>query len=264
MGKQKQTVRRHARIKPSVDGVLGLISFSTRIPINRYITIEQMAGSVILWPYIGLGLGLIVGVIAYILDYIILEPLLVATLVYCFIIWFTGFNHTDGVMDLGDGIMVHGDASKRLSVMRDSTVGTGGIATFFIVSIVTIMALGAIPSGYLIQSVILMELCTKLSMITSMVFGDSDTKGIGVEIRKGMDLKALVVSIIVSLVIGGLLLGEAGVIAVFVSALTGLYLSNLADKTFGCVTGDILGASNEIARAVCLVFIVINLTVVMI
>ena len=256
---KKQNFSKHAKVSPSLNGILGLISFSTRIPINRYITIKEMAGSVILWPYIGLGIVVIGAIVSFILNNVLsFSNILTATLIYCFLIWFTGFNHVDGVMDMGDGLMVHGDPEKRLNVMRDSMVGTGGIASFFIVAITTIAAIASVQSIYLIPAIILMELCAKLSMVTSMVFGTSDSKGIGKEIKKGMDYKVLVVNIIISLIIGYLLLDAAGVMAVFASVICGLYLSYLAEKRFGCVTGDILGASNEYGRVVSLIFIILN------
>ncbi len=255
--------RKNAKIKPSIDGILGLISFSTRIPINRYITLEKMSGSVILWPYIGLFIGIIGGIIAYILSNIFnFQPILYAALIYCFLIWFTGFNHIDGLLDMGDGLMAHGDHEKCLSIMRDSMVGTGGIATFFIVAVITIAVLASIPTIELVKSVILMEFCAKISMVTSMVFGKTDTKGIAKEIRKGMDYKVLVITIIIALIIGYLLLQQAGVMAVLASTVCGLYLSYVAENNFGCVTGDILGASNEISKAICLIFLILNLTII--
>ncbi len=262
MPKVKYTYRKRAKVHPSIDGILGLISFSTKIPVRRYVSIEKMSSSVILWPYIGLVIGAIGAIIAYVLEYLAFDQLLVAALVYCFLIWFTGYNHVDGVMDMGDGLMAHGDQKKRLAIMRDSTVGTGGISTFFIVAVITIAALATIPEGYLVSSIILMELCAKLSMLTSMVFGSSDKEGIGPEIKRGIDLKYLVVTIIICLVIATLLLGSTGVMVIFATIITGLYLSYVGEKSFGCVSGDILGASNEIAKAVALVFIILNLAII--
>lgn len=260
----KKNVQGKAKVKPSLTGLLGLISFSTRVPIKRYVTIEQMSGSVILWPYIGLGIGIIGAVMAYILSNIFgFSSFLTATMLYCFLIWFTGFNHVDGILDMGDGLMAHGEPEKRLSIMRDSMVGAGGIATFFIIAIMTIAALSSVPAQYLIASIILMELCAKLSMITSMVFGRTDSNGIGKEIKKGMDYKILIFTIIISLIIGYFLLNASGVMAVFASVISGLYLSNVADKSFGCVTGDIFGASNEIAKVVSLLFIILNLNIML-
>ncbi len=245
-------------VRPSLNGLLGIISFSTRIPINRMVTIEEMASSVVIWPYVGLLIGAFGAVLAYVSHYLLgLNTMLTAVLVYGFIIWFTGFNHVDGVMDMGDGLMVHGDSEKRLAVMRDSVVGTGGIATFFVVASLTLAALASIPSTLFIQTVLLMEFCSKFSMITSMVIGKDDTRGIGRLIKSGINTKILLILVIINSLIGYLILGLPGVCAIIMAVCTGLYLAHVADNNFGCVTGDIMGASNEIARTVSLIVLLI-------
>ena len=246
------------KVSPSLKGILGMLSFSTRIPINTYITIEEMAGSVILWPYIGLFIGIVASVVAYITTFLLgFNSLLTAGIVYSFLIWFMGFNHLDGVMDMGDGLMVHGDSQKRLAIMRDSMVGTGGIATFFIVSTLTVIALSSIPTLILIPSILTMEMASKFSMISTMVIGNDDEKGIGRLIKSGINTKILMICAVVNAIIGYLILGIPGVSAVIIALLTGLYLARMANKTFGCVTGDIMGASNEIARLTSLLIIII-------
>ncbi|MBE6493218.1 MAG: adenosylcobinamide-GDP ribazoletransferase [Methanosphaera stadtmanae] len=259
----RSKIRRKAKVRPSINGILGIISFSTRIPVKRYITIEEMSSSVIIWPYIGLCIGVIAAIIFYILTYVLnLPSYLTAALIYCFIIWFTGFNHIDGLLDMGDGLMAHGTPEKRLEIMRDSMVGTGAIATFFIVAILTILSLASIPVNYMIPSIILMELSSKVSMLTTMVFGRLDSKGIAVDMTKGIDYKVLLFTIIIALIISYFLLQEAGLFVIMAATICGLYLSNLADKSFNCVTGDIMGASNEIGRLIALLFIIINLNII--
>lgn len=245
-------------VRPSLNGLLGIISFSTRIPVNRMVTIEEMASSVVIWPYVGLLIGALGAILAYIVHMFLgLNTMLTAVLIYAFIIWFTGFNHVDGVMDMGDGLMVHGDAEKRLTVMRDSMVGTGGIATFFIVASLTLAALSSIPSAFFVQTVLLMEFASKFSMITSMVIGKDDSRGIGRLIKSGINSKILLILVIINSLIGYLILGMPGVCAIIAAVFTGLYLAHMADNKFGCVTGDIMGASNEIARVVSLIVLII-------
>lgn len=245
-------------VHPTLNGLLGIISFSTRIPINRMVTIEEMASTVILWPYVGILIGILAALIAYVFHVLLgLNTMLTAGIVYAFSIWFTGFNHTDGVMDMGDGLMVHGDAEKRLSVMRDSSVGTGGIATFFIVASLTLVSLASIPSLFFIPSILIMEFGAKFSMITSMVIGKDDTKGIGRLIKSGINSKILLILVIINSVIGYLILGIPGICAIIASVCTGLYLAHMADNKFGCVTGDIMGASSEIARVISLIVLLI-------
>ena len=245
-------------VHPTLNGLLGIISFSTRIPVNRMVTIEDMASSVVIWPYVGLLIGIFGAILAYIAHILLgLNAMLTSVLIYGFIIWFTGFNHVDGVMDMGDGLMVHGDSEKRLTVMRDSMVGTGGISTFFIVASLTLAALASIPSQFLIQSIILMEFASKFSMITSMVIGKDDTRGIGRLVKSGINSKVLLILVIINSLIGYLILGIPGLCAIIVSVCSGLYLAHMADNKFGCVTGDIMGASNEIARVTSLIMLII-------
>jgi len=250
-------------IHPSINGILGIISFSTRIPVNRYITIEEMAGSVITWPFIGLAIGCVGAIVTFLLkDALHLTPILIATLIYCFLIWFTGFNHLDGVLDMGDGLMAHGDAQRRLEIMRDSMVGTGGIATFFIVASITIAALSSINSQHIIYVVLLMEMYSKLAMITTFLLGDDDSKGIGREIKIGMDYKVLLIDSVIVAIIGYVFLGIPGIIATIAAVCTGFAMSIMAQRNFGCVTGDIMGATNEIARVVSLIFIIISFNLI--
>ena len=65
---------------------------------------------------------------------------LIAAIVYGFLLLINGFNHFDGLMDFGDGVMVHGSPEKKLSIMKDPMTGVGGIATGFIVGTITIAA----------------------------------------------------------------------------------------------------------------------------
>lgn len=247
-------------IRPSLNGFLGLVSFSTRIPVTRYLTIEQMAASVILWPYLGLLVGLVAAIVCYISNHILgFSLLLTSTIVYCFLIWFGGFNHADGVMDMGDGLMSHGTKERKLEIMRDSMVGTGGIATFFIISVLTIVALSDVGANHLLATIVLVEACSKLSMITSMLYGSNDSSGIGRQIKKGMDYRVLVFDSLVLMLLGYPFLGYASVVGVIGSVVFGFYISYVAQKNFGCVTGDIMGSASEMGRLFTLICIVVAL-----
>ncbi|MBO7518822.1 MAG: adenosylcobinamide-GDP ribazoletransferase, partial [Methanobrevibacter sp.] len=119
----------------------GLLTFSTILPLNIYTTIDEMARLTWFWPVLNGLIGLIATIIAFILaKFIHFDPFLIATIVYGFLLLINGFNHFDGLMDFGDGIMVHGSPEKKLSIMKDPMTGVGGIATGFIVGTITIAA----------------------------------------------------------------------------------------------------------------------------
>lgn len=41
------------------------------------------------------------------------HPLLSAAITYAFTLWFTGFHHLDGLIDVGDAMMVHSTPEKE-------------------------------------------------------------------------------------------------------------------------------------------------------
>jgi adenosylcobinamide-GDP ribazoletransferase len=138
----------HSKDGFKLKGIAGLISFSTIIPLNIHTTIEEMASFTWFWPIIGGLIGIFVGSVGYLsLNIFHLPHLISAAIVYSFAIWFTGFHHLDGLMDMGDGLMVHGEYNKKIEVMRDMSIGTGGISLFFIIAIITFSAISAIPAS---------------------------------------------------------------------------------------------------------------------
>ena len=125
----------HERFSP-IKSLLGLLSFSTIIPVKQYTSIEYMTRLVWCWPFIHLVVGILAAVFGIVCaDVLHLNPFFTAALIYAFLMLITGYNHLDGVMDMADGVMVHGDPQRKISVMKDSSVGAGGVATLFLVAI---------------------------------------------------------------------------------------------------------------------------------
>ena len=78
------------------------------------------------FPLIGAFLGLIAGLFGWV-AYQFLPGLVVGALALALLLWMTGLHHTDGLLDFGDGIMVHGSAERKIEVMHDQLTGAGAI-----------------------------------------------------------------------------------------------------------------------------------------
>ena len=246
-----------------VRGFLGLLSFSTILPINIHTSIEEMARFTWLWPIIGGFIGIIVGVVGYALtDLIHLPQLMSAAMIYCFAIWFTGFHHLDGLVDFGDAMMAHAHPHKSIEIMRDMQIGTGGLAYLFIVAIITFTTLASAPLAIIFSILLVSELTAKIGLITCCTFSKPYPNGTGRYFIEAMNWKVLCLSLIITLVIGYVLLNLAGILGIVGGLLGGVSMAFIAHRKFEYATGDILGASNEISRMLGLIFMVVFLNLI--
>ena len=110
--------------------ILGLLTFSTILPINVFTSIECMTKLTWVWPFLHLFIGILAVICGYVsLNLLHLNPFFTSVIVYAFLMIITGYNHLDGVMDMADGVMVHGEPERKIRIMKDHSVGAGGVAT---------------------------------------------------------------------------------------------------------------------------------------
>lgn len=239
-------------------GFLGLVSFSTILPLNIHSTIPEMARFTFLWPLIGGFIGIIIGGFAWLLlDPLHLSSLLSAALIYSLAISFTGFHHLDGLVDFGDGLMAHGDPKRRIEIMRDKRIGTGGLASLLTVSLITLTAITSIPPIYIFPTLLVSEIAAKLSLVSCATFSKSLDDGTGQYFIKSMNWKLLTVSIVFTLILGFLAFKYIGVLGIIGGMIAGLTMVLITRRSFKYTTGDILGASNEIGRMLSLLIMII-------
>lgn len=237
----------------------GLLTFSTILPLNIYTTIDEMARLTWFWPVLNGLIGLIATIIAFILaKFIHFDPILIAAIIYGFLLLINGSNHFDGLMDFGDGVMVHGSPEKKLSIMKDPMTGVGGIATGFIAGTITIAAYTSLINysyavGFnLLLLIIVAEIAAKIGLTTCCICSQASEEGIGKYFIKYMNLKNYVVGLIICFILSvalslvpGIHIGLLGIIGgAFGGALTAL----IAKKHLKIANGDVLGTSNELGR----------------
>jgi adenosylcobinamide-GDP ribazoletransferase len=240
-----------------INGFFGLISFSTILPLNIHTTIEEMALFTWIWPIIGGLIGIIVGAFGFlVVDLFHLPILIAAALIYSFSIWFTGFHHLDGLIDFGDGMMVHGSPEKKIAVMRDKRIGTGGIAYLFIVGLISFAAIGSSPLVLIFYVLLVSEMAAKMGIVTCATFSKAFPDGTGKPFIESMDMKKLLLSFVISLAIAYLIFNTIGMVGIIIGLLSGAIIALVSKKSFIWATGDILGTSNEVARMLALVIMV--------
>jgi len=250
-----------------------LLSFLTIFPIAMdQDMFSDCANNMWAFPLIGALIGFIAGLFGWVANFF-LPSIVVGALVLALLLLITGLHHTDGLLDYGDGVMVHGTPEHKIEVMHDQLTGAGGLSLGIMTMLITALAIGqlhgnSVLGGFRIPvifgGIIIVEASAKLSMVVAAWTGKSVHEGMNSAFLKSMhsskgDLR-LVVAVLISLVLAFPLLGWAGVLTVLTGIITGLAMVAIAHKNFKGVTGDVFGATNELSRMVSVIVLLAVIT----
>ncbi len=238
-----------------------LLAFFTILPVSAPgSSLEDAARRAYLLPLVGLLTGLPAASLL-LLAYVV-PPGVAATLSLGAALLAAGLHHTDGVMDVGDALMVRGSPERRREVLKDARVGAGAVGALFIVYAPALAALVALADASPIGAAIALlagEVASRSTMLLLLVFGrPADERSSSAHFvrslkrrsRRGAALVlALVLPTLISLPLGptALLMALAAPVATVAFAFT------VAKRAFGGVSGDLAGCTGELARAVFLI-----------
>lgn len=215
------------------------------------------------FPLIGAFIGLLAGLFGWV-AYQLLPGIVVGALVLALLLWMTGLHHTDGLLDFGDAIMAHGTAEHKVEVMHDQLTGAGAIGLCLMTYLVTAFAFavlgwnivyGSFVVPVIVPALIVVELSAKLSMVVAAWAGKSVHQGMNSPFLEAMHGHGgnwrLAAALVISFAVALPLLSWAGAFTVLAAVITGLVMVAVAHRHFKGVTGDVFGATNELARMVC-------------
>ena len=271
-------------------GIKYSFSFLTRIPLKiDSKKKEEIAQNMWIFPIVGVVLGLISSFICLILLKF-LPNLLAGFIILGLLLLITGAHHTDGLIDFGDGLMATGPPERKIEVIHDVAIGTGGFTLGLIVLSLTGIAI-SFSDNHIIISLVLSEIGAKFSMVAACSIGKSGkTEMVDVFIRLNKK-KHMFFSLILSLfsiyliliinwlyillfnnilVLGFIFtpineispLNLILVISIFTMFLIGTFfpliiIIMLANRNFNGLTGDCLGALNDITRLFILILVLL-------
>jgi adenosylcobinamide-GDP ribazoletransferase len=212
------------------------------------------------WPFIHIFIGILAAICGYIsLEILHLNSLFAAVIVYAFLMIITGYNHLDGVMDMADGVMVHGEPERKIRVMKDSSVGSGGVATLFLVASLTIAGIYNILDYNFIIGIIICEMLAKTSLLTTALLSKPLTPGIGSYFINETTPSKYFISTAIITTFAFLLGGLVGIFGALGAIISGTIIAVIAKRNFVLANGDVLGMSNEVGRLFSLLFMAVAL-----
>ncbi len=233
--------------------LLAALQFLTRVPI-RLRREPSLAKTVAWFPVAGAIIGTGVGGVAAGM-WQLTTPLVAAGVAVIVGLLITGAFHEDGLGDIADAFGGGWTIERRLEILKDSRHGTYGVSAICASIVLRTISLGAMP-GPLDMFTAAVAAHTMARVAAVGLAGTmklASTTGLGADYgRSTTPLRALVGCSagvgITTLAIGwwaAPLVVAAGVAA----AGTGL----LARRKIGGISGDVLGAAEQVAECLCLV-----------
>lgn len=237
-----------------------LLAFFTALPVAASgSSLEDTARRAYLLPLVGILTGL-PGAALLLLAYAV-PPGVVATLALGATLLAAGLHHTDGVMDVGDALMVRGSPERRREVLKDIRIGAGAFGALFIVYAPPLAALAAFAEVSPPRAAVVLltgEVTARSAMLLSLIFGGpADARSSSAYFVRSLNARgrrsaALTLALALPPLVA-LPLGWGALLAILVAPTTATFALALAKRAFGGISGDAVGATGELARTVLLV-----------
>jgi len=232
------------------NNIFSVFSFLTIIPIKTY-DLKYVAKNMYLFPLVGLIIGIAIGFLSSLI-FAYLPSFVLGFIITATILGITGLHHSDALSDLADGLMAKGSKEFKHKVMSDPRNGTAGTVVLIFYIIGMIIFVSTIEDKIKLVSVIIIaEVLSKYSMVLQCHIGKSAWIGLNLIFIKEMKNKKkfLVSNIIltISLILFGFNFYYM-IASLLIMLVISIVLSLIANRSFGGISGDVIGATNEISR----------------
>jgi adenosylcobinamide-GDP ribazoletransferase len=228
-----------------------VLAFLTILPVGKQNhDIYYVAKNMYLFPVAGLVIGAIIGAMALGISNF-LHPLLIGFLVAGALMIITGVHHTDALADLADGLMAKGGKEAKHKAMLDPAVGSAGVAVLvmYFAGMIIVFNTGFASGLAIFTSVITAEVIAKYVMVLLANRGLSAWEGFSSPFIIAMkDRHKMLAATGIMVAIVGFASSYAGLAALVISLILAELMKYISSKSFGGISGDVLGASNEITR----------------
>jgi adenosylcobinamide-GDP ribazoletransferase len=242
----------------------------TRLPVPApTATTTAVAGrGLALAPLVGAAIGLVSGALLLVTGVDLIARLLSATLVVASAAWITRGLHWDGLADVADGLGSGAPAERAREIMRRSDIGPFGVLALGFTIALQALSLAQLPAGApaLAGWVLAVTLGRLAAVVACGPWARAARRdGLGATVIGSVTPARMVVAGVVTAVVAvaaagagplpwstALLWGPLAAVGV------GLGLGWLACKRFGGSSGDVLGATVELATVTVLLVLALQ------
>lgn len=212
------------------------------------------------FPVVGLLLGLILYFVTFLWGLLPFDKWTwgCAIIVSALLIWLTRGLHMDGLADWADSLGGFG-RERRLAIMKDSSLGAFGVIALVLGIIFKLVAFERIIASGSFIILIAIPVISRDMLVelqTTMPYARTEQGMAGVFIKNATN-RHRIISHVAAIVICPCF-GITGILLFLLAFAITLFLKGMFRRQFNGVTGDLLGASNEIIEVILLMIIAVQ------
>jgi adenosylcobinamide-GDP ribazoletransferase len=236
--------------RPKAADLAEALMLLTRLPVPVHLAAPRGARAAWAWPLAG---ALVAGLAAMVAAGALaagLPPGLAAGLALVAGVLLTGALHEDGLADTADGLWGGHTRKRRLEILRDSRIGTYGVVALVLVLGLRWQALVALAADpWALAAAMVAAAALSRAAMAGVAWALPPARPDGLSAATGRPPAGA--AALAAGIAGGLALVSLGLTAVAAgaaAALAAAWIARVAHRRFGGQTGDILGASQQLAE----------------
>ena len=231
-----------------MSGLIGALGLLTRVPLPA--ARGAPPGRSLPWfPVVGALLGLVTAV-AYAASQLVLPTVLSAALALAVLVLLTGAIHEDGLADAADAWGGGADRDSTLRILDDPRIGSFGALAIAFSVIIRVGALAALwPSAAV--AALPATLAMSRAATVALMATTAPAKAGGLGAQYGADRAPIRagVAVVAAVAISAALLGISAAVLIGLALASVWLVRRIALRRIGGFTGDVLGATAQLAEA---------------
>ena len=234
--------------------LLSALQFLTIIPVKiKHVQEKQIARALIYFPIIGLFLGLILLVFERMLYILNFGQFSINTILVVLLIILTGGIHLDGLSDTVDALSSRKNKEEMLKIMRDSHIGVMGVLSLISIILLKISFLSSLNTVLRPTALLIMCILSRWSMVLAIFsFAYAREEGKAKVFFQGINLKIFLLSTLITMGCVMFIWKLKGLAILGIILLSTYLIAKSLKNKIGGLSGDTLGAINELNEVIIL------------
>jgi adenosylcobinamide-GDP ribazoletransferase len=159
----------------------------------------------------------------------------------------TGALHEDALADAADGFGGGATPERVLEIMKDSRVGSYGVVALILAILLKLASLASLTRGDVVVALIAAHTLSRWSSVVLLNrYAYIGTKGAA--FGGGVTAPRLIIATVITFTICALAAQRRALIAILVSVIVTVAAGVYFQRRLGGVTGDCLGAANQLVE----------------